>query len=149
MGRSVTILGLVFAAAIAACGGSAGTDGSAPSTLASVDPNAPGLTDTAWSVLRIGGIATDPGARPTMHFVGTDVVSGTTGCNTYSAGYTVDAATISISHLSSTMMSCPGSIGPQEIAFVAAFQSANGWSIGPQGHLILTGTADIVAAPGP
>jgi heat shock protein HslJ len=53
-------------------------------------------------------------------------VSGTSGCNTYSGGYTIDGDTLAISQLINTQMACdsPEGVMDQESVYLAALQSS-------------------------
>ena len=74
-------------------------------------------------------------------------VSGTTGCNSYNGTYKVDGASITIGPLAMTLMLCQGAVGAQETAFAAALPGSTTWTIGADGKLTLSGSADIVASP--
>jgi polar amino acid transport system substrate-binding protein len=64
------------------------------------------------------------------------IVNGTSGCNNYTAGYTVDGDSVSIGDAASTMMFCdqPAGTMDQEAAFLTALQSASSFTVGT-GHL--------------
>jgi heat shock protein HslJ len=67
---------------------------------------------------------------PTVITFGADgTVSGNVGCNQFSGGYSVDGNTIAIGPLLSTMMACEEPIMAQEIAVIAALDTATTWSI--------------------
>jgi heat shock protein HslJ len=114
---------------------------------ASSAPDAVDLPGTAWTVTSIGGVATDVTAPPTLTFGADGNVGGTTGCNTYNASYKLDGGSIEIGALSSTLMLCDGPVGAQETVFVTALPKSTTWSIGADGSLTLSGSADIVATP--
>ena len=120
-----------------ACGGSATS--SAPNTAA--------LPGTSWTVTTIGGVPTVAATPPKMTFGNDGVVSGTTGCNSYNGSYKLDGGSITIGQLAMTLVLCQGPVGVQETAFTAALQKASAWSIGSNGDLTLSGSADIVATP--
>jgi heat shock protein HslJ len=109
--------------------------------------NTAALPGTAWTVTTIGGATTIADGPPTMSFGADGVVSGTTGCNTYTGSYKLDGSSITIGPLAMTLMLCQGAAGAQETAFSAAFQKASAWTIGTDGTLTLTGVVDIVAKP--
>ena len=52
-----------------------------------------------------------------------DAVSGSSGCNTYSGGYTLDGINVTIGPLASTMMGCEQPMMDQETAFLTALQT--------------------------
>ncbi len=65
----------------------------------------------------------------TAVFGETGKLSGSAGCNTYNAPYTVDGATIKIGPGMSTMMACAQPIMDQESAYLAALQTAATYKI--------------------
>jgi heat shock protein HslJ len=66
---------------------------------------APQLSGTNWSVTAINGQPTIAGHPPTMTF-SADNVSGTTGCNSYNAGYTLSGTALTIKPAAQTAMAC-------------------------------------------
>ncbi|HSR31538.1 MAG TPA: META domain-containing protein, partial [Anaerolineae bacterium] len=92
------------------------------------------LAGTKWQVrsyysaAEVGGMASPLGdTQLTAEFVD-GVVAGSSGCNSYSAGYTVDGDSLSIGETASTMMFCEG-LMDQESAFLAAMQSASSFKL--------------------
>jgi heat shock protein HslJ len=78
-----------------------------------------------------GGMASPlGGTQLTAEFAG-GKVAGSSGCNTYNAGYTVDGASLTIGLAASTMMFCeqPAGAMDQEAAFLAAMQSASSFKL--------------------
>lgn len=59
---------------------------------------------------------------------GDGVVAGFSGCNNYSASYTVDGDSLSIGDAASTMMFCDG-LMDQETAFLELLSTIGGYSI--------------------
>ena len=95
-------------------------------------PQSSELAGTSWLVVghnngRQGVVSSIIGTEMTATFDADGAVSGSAGCNSYSAGYEVagDAITILMS-LSTTMMACaePEGIMEQEQEFLTALQSA-------------------------
>ena len=74
-----------------------------------------GLANTSWTVRSISGAPTVGAARPTMSFAPDGTLSGSTGCNQYSARFRTDGSAITIVQTSSTAAGCPGDRGPQEV----------------------------------
>ena len=57
-------------------------------------------------------------------------VSGTSGCNRYTADCIVEGATIRIGPVATTRMACPSeSLAAQEAAYLAALAAAVTWSV--------------------
>jgi heat shock protein HslJ len=81
---------------------------------------APQLSGTNWTVTAIKGQPTIAGHPPTMTFTA-DQVSGTTGCNSYSAGYTLSGTALTIKPAAQTVMACEdATVMTQEQAFGTA-----------------------------
>lgn len=78
------------------------------------------LNGTNWDVTAINGTAPVAGARqPSMSFTG-DTMSGTTGCNYFSAGYTLNGSSLSFTPGPQTAMACSDDVMKQEDAFNSA-----------------------------
>jgi heat shock protein HslJ len=77
---------------------------------------------------------------------GEGVVGGTSGCNTYTASYTVDGDSLSIGDAASTEMFCqqPEGAMDQETAFLAALQSASSFELGTDQLQILDDQDQVV-----
>jgi ABC-type amino acid transport substrate-binding protein len=97
------------------------------------------LAGTQWQVQSYydatsGGMASPlADTQLTAEFTGGEtagegVVGGSAGCNTYTAGYTVDGDSLSIGEAAVTMMFCEG-VMDQETAFLAALQSASSFNL--------------------
>ena len=113
------------------------------------DDNASGgLANTSWTVRSISGAPTVDAARPTMSFAPDGELTGSTGCNRYSARFRTEGSAIAIAQTASTAVGCPGDVGAQEAAFVNALQGASSWRQTEDGSLVLSGAAEIVAGPG-
>jgi heat shock protein HslJ len=100
----------------------------APPTATATPEPQDALDGTAWEVYDIEGTAPLTGSLPiTVSFqvdsaVGT--VSGSGGCNTYSASYQASDDKLAIGEISTTQKSCEAEIMAQEQAFLAALGSA-------------------------
>jgi polar amino acid transport system substrate-binding protein len=77
---------------------------------------------------------------------GEGVVGGTSGCNTYTASYTVDGDSLSFGDAASTEMFCqqPEGAMDQETAFLAALQSASSFELGTDQLQILDDQDQVV-----
>ena len=51
------------------------------------------------------------------------MVSGSSGCNTFTGSYTLDGINVTIGPLASTMMACEQPVMDQEAAFLKALQT--------------------------
>lgn len=90
------------------------------------------LAGSAWSVTAYNNgnqavVGLIDGTELTAVFGADGTISGTSGCNNFSGGYTVDSpGAIQIGPLMSTMMACsdPEGIMEQEMQYLAALQTA-------------------------
>ena len=95
------------------------------------DPEKP-LVDTLW-VLNAYGDAnnptfTQPGVVTTAVFAADGTVSGSAGCNQYSAGYSTQDSQISITAPTSTMMACETGM-EQEYTYLTSLENAESYRI--------------------
>jgi heat shock protein HslJ len=101
------------------------------------------LAGTSWIVKSVDRRSPVPGAVPTATF-DAERVSGTGGCNQYGGPYRLDPSTgqLAIRELVSTDMGCvqPG-VTTFESVFLRALGGANHATVGPDGELVLDGTA--------
>ena len=129
----LAVTAIALAGVLAAC---SSAPGGSPSAA---------LPGTSWLVRTIGGTATLPDAPATMTFAADGTVSGASGCNQFSGGYTVDGDKLTVTQLASTMMACEPEKMAQEQAFTSALTSATSYSISELGELTIQGQAAIVA----
>lgn len=101
-----------------------------PQPTATPAPAPDPLAGTRWNVVNYndgGAIVTlIPGTVATMDFGTGGQVSGSSGCNTYQAGYRVSGNAISVTAPATTSLFCaePAGLMDQEARFLAALQSA-------------------------
>jgi len=107
-----------------------------------------GLADTSWTVTTINGGNVIANAPPTIAFSSDKRVSGTTGCNQYSALFSTNGNKITIGALTATEMGCEGAHSAQEAAFLKGMDGAATWQITESGGLEIGGVATIVAEAG-
>ena len=90
------------------------------------DPEKP-LFDTLWVLSAYGDANnptfTQPGVVTTAVFAADGTVSGSAGCNQYSAGYSTQDSQISITAPTSTMMACETGM-EQEYTYLTALENA-------------------------
>ena len=116
------------------------------------------LAGTRWQAQSLalgeGGSLVSPlaGTQLTTEFgaVGSpdqSIVSGRAGCNRYTAGYTVDGDSLSITQPASTLMFCEGPKGvmDQEDLFLSAMQSASSFQLKADQLRILDAQSSVVA----
>lgn len=125
----IALLAIGMLYLVAGCGNTAGTQSggitepTSPTTGAAEEP-----TGTTW-VLTSYGPSDQPRMAhtdaPATALFGGGTVRGSTGCNEYSADYTVAAQSFTVGQLVQTERACvDNSIMEQEAAFTAALQSA-------------------------
>jgi heat shock protein HslJ len=128
--RSVATMVMLLALPLAACASSndTGSDGAA-------SPPAQSLAGTAWDLAKYApagksALTSVPdGVQATAEFT-TDQISGSSGCNRFTGGYTTDGNTIDIGPLASTLMACVGAAMAVEADYLARLDEAATFSIG-------------------
>lgn len=97
--------------------------------VATLTAQAESLAGTSWNVTNINNgrqavVSIVPGSTVTMVFDTEGRVSGTTGCNQFTASYSVDGNNLQFSSAATTRRACadPG-VDEQEKAFLHAFES--------------------------
>ena len=76
-------------------------------------------------------------SAPTLAFDDAGNISGSAGCNTYTAIAAFDDNSIAFGPLATTQMACPVVTGLQEAAFLQAMNDVQTYAIDSQGHLVL------------
>lgn len=110
MKRAFLIL-LVLAMVLAACG------------------SAPSLTGVTWTVTSLAGVNIDPTVTITAVF-GTDgKITGSGGCNNYTAAYTTNGNSLTIESPASTMMSCSEVVDQQESQYFYLLEGTGTYEI--------------------
>lgn len=120
----MTPVALVGAAALLLTGCANGSAGDAGSAAASPEPStAPELSGTSWVLSSYGdasGSQVDSVATGTVNFGANLALSGSTGCNQFAGTYTQSGWELTLNPGATTMMGCPGAVGDQETAVLAA-----------------------------
>jgi heat shock protein HslJ len=130
---------------LAACGGASSSSESSATPDATIGAQPAGgdpLAGTSWMLT--GGLSKDVSASGiTIEFADTDV-SGKSGVNTYFGGYTsATDGTLQFDPLASTMMAGDEAAMALETEYLAALQSAFGYTLA-DGTLTVFGAADQV-----
>ena len=110
-------------------------------TVAQPDDSAAGATleGPVWSLQPAGSIALPDGVTVTATFGG-GTVSGSAGCNRYTASYEVDGDALTIGPAATTQMLCEPDVMTAEEAFLTAFAGVDGFAV-TAGTLELTTTS--------
>ena len=87
------------------------------------------LTGNVWLLTALLGRAPVHGTELTSEFTPAGNVSGSAGCNHYSAKFTQSGSTIQVSSIASTQMACAPRIMAQESVFLKALASARRYSV--------------------
>jgi heat shock protein HslJ len=95
---------------------------------------APASVEGSWDVTgyydgKSAHVSVQAGTTITMVFDADGQVSGNSGCNTYSGGYSVNGNKIAVGPLMTTRMACPDDVMTQEQQFLAALAGAETWSV--------------------
>jgi heat shock protein HslJ len=111
----------------------AAEDAAAPLPEAPKPPPTP-LDGTRWQLRSYRGrngetVTPLDGSRPTIRFRDARIVTGSGGCNTFSAGYTYDDGRLTLSHPAAASNSCPDPAMDQEAAYLAALHRVAGFSL--------------------
>jgi len=103
------------------------------------------LGGTDWTVETIAGTETADVPRPTLAFGASDRVTGSSGCNRYTAAFNLTGEGISIGQAASTMMACAPEVMSRERAFLDALAAVARFDVDPAaGTLRLIGADDQV-----
>ena len=95
------------------------------------------LNGTSWTLVEINEREPAGDSAPSLAFDDAGNISGSAGCNTYTAIAVFDDSSIAFGPLATTRMACPGVTGLQEAAFLRAMNDAQTYAIDSQGHLVL------------
>lgn len=122
--------------------------GCSPTLSPSGTPALADLAGTAWTVRTINGGSVIANAPPTISFSADGRVSGSTGCNEYSALFSTDGQHLTVGALGVTQKLCEGAHGEQESAFLNGLGGASTWQAAEPGRLEIDGAATLVAESG-
>lgn len=86
------------------------------------------LAGTAWVLEHGHGLELPDGVAPTLMFAD-GRAAGSTGCNRYTAGYSVDGESLELAAIASTRMACAPPLDTLERAFLDALDRVTGWRL--------------------
>jgi heat shock protein HslJ len=98
------------------------------------------LAGTRWRMLTIDGKSVDSATRTSMGFDG-QTMSGSAGCNRFSASYTSDGTRLSTGPIAATKKGCTGPEARQETAAFSILAKPVTIRFAIDGKMILMGTA--------
>ncbi len=98
-----------------------------------------------WDLVSLAGEAPAAGSRGTLAIDGVNL-GGSTGCNSYSAGYTLDGEELAVSEIAQTEMFCEGSMD-QEMAFLKALAAVDSISLEGEQLTLHSAEGDLVFQP--
>ena len=105
------------------------------------DPDVSQLEEGLWVLNSARDVPLPAGVVPTAGFQ-KGTVRGSTGCNQYSAPYTVDGDALDIGAVASTRMACPSPRDTVEQGYVAALGLVAGWDIDGDELVLSDGAGD-------
>ncbi len=113
--RAMRVALALLALGIAGCGGDDGTDTEPPSFVGVPWVLSSGLDVEDWQRTAPSAVFND------------GTVGGSTGCNRFTASYTVDGDRLELGTIASTRMACPPPVDEVERAYVAALDQVVRW----------------------
>lgn len=98
---------------------------SAPMDQTTDETTGDGLAGTSWTLSALDGAGPAEGGRPaTLEFNSEGGLAGSTGCNRFFGGYSVDGAALTVGQMGSTRMACPEPLMAQEMVFLEILGAA-------------------------
>ncbi len=95
------------------------------------------LSGTSWSVHRIGDLRVPEGAGVTLIFGADGTLTGSSGCNSFSAGYSQADGTVAIEPAVSTRMGCSAELAEIEQKLFETLPEVTGFYSDPRtGQLV-------------
>lgn len=82
------------------------------------------LAGTGWLPVEVAGAKVPQGVAAGVRFGADGTVSGSSGCNRFTASYALDVDAISFGPVASTRRACPGPVMAFETVFLGALAAA-------------------------
>jgi heat shock protein HslJ len=98
------------------------------------------VLDVEWVLSELDGAAVPADPAITATFAGSGTLSGSGGCNDYTAKWTSDGVSLTVTDLFSTFKACSAEVNERESSYFALLQDATSW--------ILEGSAITVTTSG-
>jgi heat shock protein HslJ len=99
--------------------------------------HAPSVEGQPWVLVSGVGVPQDVAVVRPSAVLENGTIGGTTGCNRYTARYTIDEDSVVIGPIVLTRMACPPPADAIERAYVAALEQVTGWRVDGE-DLVLT-----------
>lgn len=110
--KKAVLMALILVALLAACSGSATS-----------------LMGPTWTVTSLTGVGVDPTVTITAVFGSDGKITGSGGCNNYTAAYTVDGSSITIESPAATQMACAEIANQQESEYFYLLEGTGTYEI--------------------
>ncbi|MEO3472272.1 META domain-containing protein [Roseomonas sp. CAU 1739] len=94
----------------------------------------------AWVVEAIGATVLSGARRPDITFTDEHTAHGSSGCNRFMGGFTLEGATLQFDPVAGTRMACEPPLMEREQRFHAALEAVRGWRM-DGAALLLTDTS--------
>jgi len=92
-------------------------------------PDAVQVLDVEWMVTQLDGAAVPSDPAITATFATDGSLTGSGGCNTYSATWTSDGDTLTVTGVAATRMSCGSDVDAREQSYFTLLQDAASWAL--------------------
>ena len=133
MGWNKPLTAAAIVATLMTAGGCHGTNTSEAAATS-------GLADSRWLAEAIDGQAVATGSQSTLEFQGSDMITGSTGCNRYSGPVTIIGDSFRVGALVTTRRACPPPRMSQEQRFTEALAASQRYRLDGTSLLLLDAT---------
>jgi len=90
-----------------------------------------------WTVVKLNGVDVPAGARGTLNFGTSAVLSGRSFCNSYTGTYALSGGSLSLSPKAATLMACPPDVSNLEKLFMELIREVQRFEMSEGGTLTL------------
>src|SRR5689334_12187777 len=87
------------------------------------------VLDVEWTLTQLDGAAVPAAPAITATFATSGTLTGSGGCNTYSATWTSDGTNLTVSDLLATFAACSEDVDARESSYFTLLQDAATWSL--------------------
>jgi heat shock protein HslJ len=96
------------------------------------------VLDVEWTLSRLDGESVPPDPAVTATFASDGALTGSGGCNGYSATWTSDGSSLTVTDLQATRMACSDEVDAQEASYFRLLEDAASWSLDGTAIVITT-----------